>query len=323
MKTTLAPSRRPSDSRLLDHDLRKSSFAESLRKSQEEDEMKEIIQNLRQELEKHCLDSPTKKGHSDMSRRSLNSMLGQPTLFSVLEANKTNRHSFSDAMILDFIKEKKAKDAAKRRSSKGIVDTDALKNTISKNSQKEDDDDEYDTMSICSDISFLRGMGDGSDSVADGTTTSALPDFIIDKGSEELVSDGSRAVRFGLVEIRVYEQILGENPACRTGPSLEIGWNYTVVDPIKVSSYERARKRSTKTKLVNSLQRRQQILKKLGYSETEIAAAIRRKNRIRNSRRNTLVAVRNEKYHDRITEKVRDAAQKLKRLVFFKTAIKK
>ena len=55
----------------------------------------------------------------------------------------------------------------------------------------------------------------------------------------------TKQVKFHTVEIREYDIILSNNPACEVGPSIEIGWDYTDVNTadnaIRVSQYEKER----------------------------------------------------------------------------------
>ena len=102
----------------------------------------------------------------------------------------------------------------------------------------------------------------------------------------------TKHVKFNTVEIREYEIILSNNPACEYGPSIEIGWEYTDIntadDAIRVSQYEKERfgkrrqeKNGRPSKLYLSQVRREAILKEAGYTNKEIHAAIRDKRKAR------------------------------------------
>ena len=102
----------------------------------------------------------------------------------------------------------------------------------------------------------------------------------------------TKKVKFNTVEIREYDIILSNNPACEYGPSIEIGWEYTDIntadDAIRVSQYEKDRfgkrrheKHGRPSKLYLSQVRRESILKKAGYTEKEVNAAIRDKRKAR------------------------------------------
>ena len=84
-----------------------------------------------------------------------------------------------------------------------------------------------------------------------------------------------RQVRFGDVQIRVYEQILTDNPACEGGPSLGIGWEYAEATKkrLSVGKFEAKRQRRwphgrPPQKL--SKQQRARIAYRAGYSKAQI-----------------------------------------------------
>ena len=102
----------------------------------------------------------------------------------------------------------------------------------------------------------------------------------------------TKQVKFNTVEIREYDIILSNNPACEVGPSIEIGWDYTDVNTadnaIRVSQYEKERfgkrrveKHGRQSKLYLSQVRREAILKEAGYTDKEVKAAIRDKQKAR------------------------------------------
>lgn len=140
--------------------------------------------------------------------------------------------------------------------------------------------------------------------------------------SSSTSSSSARSVSFSTVEIRQYERVLGDNPSCSSGPSISIGWNYdqdkTVVKKVfdahdqelmdeledafeqqeheegpselgdgdRMPSKEELRK--AREKMVIARHEREDILKHLGYSRMEIAAAIRHNVRCKKNRRQTV-----------------------------------
>ena len=102
----------------------------------------------------------------------------------------------------------------------------------------------------------------------------------------------TKQVKFNTVEIREYEIILSNNPACEYGPSIGIGWDYTDINTadnaIRVSQFEKERfgkrrveKHGRQSKLYLSQVRREAILKEAGYTDKEVKAAIRDKQKAR------------------------------------------
>jgi hypothetical protein len=117
------------------------------------------------------------------------------------------------------------------------------------------------------------------------------------------------SVRFDDVTVREYEQILGDNPACKSGPSLSIGWKYKEYPPLRVNDFESVRRKirdSSKWRL--SRGERVKILRRLGYGEMEIADAVRRNNKNRSLRRQTVNNLGNQS----IGKAIQNAALKMK-----------
>jgi hypothetical protein len=100
-----------------------------------------------------------------------------------------------------------------------------------------------------------------------------------------------RAVSFDSVQVRHYERILSDNPASRMGPSIGIGWKYKEHSAIKVSQFERIRKKERcrrASELVLSRKERETMIHQLGYSERDMAAVVREINKCRYRRQQTI-----------------------------------
>jgi len=106
---------------------------------------------------------------------------------------------------------------------------------------------------------------------------------------------GGKSVRFGTVQIRTYETILGDNPSCSKGPGMSIGWRY---DPTHVNatvdSYERHQMelfgahKSRPEELVLHRYEREAILLGAGYTSQDLAQSVRITNKIKSQRRQTI-----------------------------------
>jgi hypothetical protein len=98
-------------------------------------------------------------------------------------------------------------------------------------------------------------------------------------------------VSFSSVEVRQYERILGDNPACSTGPPLTIGWKFDETKTINMSvddyEYDHGLNRD-ETAMVLSRQEREEMLLELGYSLKEMAMSVRKNIRLKNRRRQTV-----------------------------------
>ncbi|CAJ1950846.1 unnamed protein product [Cylindrotheca closterium] len=97
-------------------------------------------------------------------------------------------------------------------------------------------------------------------------------------------------VRFDSVEVREYPIILGDNPSCRQGPPITIGWEpksdvFTPVDEFeKLRSEER---HSDPDEMFVSSFNRIDILKKLGFSRRDIKKASSKASKLRKKRDET------------------------------------
>ena len=57
----------------------------------------------------------------------------------------------------------------------------------------------------------------------------------------EDIIDCRKSVKFSSVEVRYYNRILGDNPACSMGPPLAIGWEYSEEQVMLIDQYEAER----------------------------------------------------------------------------------
>jgi hypothetical protein len=103
-----------------------------------------------------------------------------------------------------------------------------------------------------------------------------------------------KSVSFHRIEIREHERALGDNPAVRTGPALSIGWGSVNAISIDVDEYEEFRPpRRTRSELqMPPNVRRQLLVEQVGVNRSEINAASREAERIKQSR------LRNQKSKD-------------------------
>ena len=100
-----------------------------------------------------------------------------------------------------------------------------------------------------------------------------------------------RSVHFASVEIRVYYQTIGDNPAVTYGPPIMLDWEYDELSPVTIEEYEAARPASSlggvrrdATSLFLSSMDRRRILKKRGVTEEELNRAAQEAERIRKER---------------------------------------
>ena len=59
--------------------------------------------------------------------------------------------------------------------------------------------------------------------------------------SDEENDDASVHVKFGQINIRKYDMILGDNPSCNIGPPVSLDWRYNEANSMPLEEYEDAR----------------------------------------------------------------------------------
>ena len=158
--------------------------------------------------------------------------------------------------------------------------------------QKQSDGD-----SILSDISELTGRLSAMRPITDPEEKAEEPRMIplpFRALQETALAPKRRSgVRFSTVHIREYERILGDNPSCTCGPSVGIGWRYSEEELLSVSDWESWRETERMpNRLILSREVREELLLDLGYTDKEIAAAVRDVIKSKNKRRQTIQNLR-------------------------------
>ena len=120
----------------------------------------------------------------------------------------------------------------------------------------------------------------------------------------------SYSVRFDEVRVRSYTQIMSDNPACRKGPSLGLGWKYKE----KVMDFEEWEIKRGRIRRPSELhmgrRHREIVVRMLGYSDKDVAAAIRSSSRIQYQRRQTITNLGSAKMEEAM-ETIRRRAKKM------------
>lgn len=127
----------------------------------------------------------------------------------------------------------------------------------------------------------------------------------------------SVTVRFGYVSVRSYQRIIGDNPSCKTGAPISIGWSVeSETRHATPDAHDLARGRAVRTssELVLSREVRHDMLKTLGYSDREIAHVVRVVLKDKNKRRTTV----NNLPAEAVEEKLESVTNGVKRMFFSK-----
>lgn len=169
--------------------------------------------------------------------------------------------------------------------------------------------DEDDNQSVVSDISglsdafhdfFIRRKISGTDSDSKPEADKTVPPTIARKSSLSTMAKSDKGkpkedqmfefdfrVSFKDVRVRKYSRILGDNPACSSGPSLSIGWDYEPEQTYTVDEWEYNRDDLAYNDLADimiSSRQRILILQRLGYTDEEIENAMKVINTVKAQR---------------------------------------
>jgi hypothetical protein len=123
-----------------------------------------------------------------------------------------------------------------------------------------------------------------------------------------------RRVSFDSVHVRHYERIMSDNPASTQGPSIGIGWKYVQRRPKSVNDHQESGFKRGPSQLMVSRPAREKLIRKLGYTEREIAACVRELNKARFHRRQTV----NNLAASKVEETVEAAKRMVKQVLFLK-----
>lgn len=106
-----------------------------------------------------------------------------------------------------------------------------------------------------------------------------------------LMRRSSSQVSFGDVEIREYELALGDNPSCRDGPAVQLGWRYSEGAPEPIKQYEEQREgfRRDRFQMALPASHRQDLLREFGYSHNEMQEAQKEAKKVSQGRFRTAI----------------------------------
>jgi hypothetical protein len=122
----------------------------------------------------------------------------------------------------------------------------------------------------------------------------------------------TKSVSFSDISVRHYERIIEENPSTIKGPSIGIGWKYEFKGTTTIDHYEVVRGPPRPSpNLVLTVEQREKILSDQGYTQKDIANAVRNILKVRNQRRQTVQNLKAEK----IEEAFEGAGKRVKRIL--------
>lgn len=125
-------------------------------------------------------------------------------------------------------------------------------------------------------------------------------------------ASNERNVDFGNVEIRLYQRSISDNPSVTDGPPIGIDWVYDEETTFTVNEFEDERDCNRRSQKHLAIPRtiRQSLLVEAGFSQKEIANAVRMALKVKHQRRqtiNNLKATAMEESMENVTRKMKKA----------------
>ena len=99
-----------------------------------------------------------------------------------------------------------------------------------------------------------------------------------------------RQVSFAALKIREYDMTLGDHPSAKSGPPVQLDWDYSTENVVNLDDYERARqpRRSRKEMRLSYRDRQRVLYNEKGFTEDEVNAAWLEALTIRKQRNETV-----------------------------------
>jgi hypothetical protein len=127
-----------------------------------------------------------------------------------------------------------------------------------------------------------------------------------------------RSVKFGKIQIREYDVVVGDNPACSSGAPISLGWGYNKVQeqfPVEVYENFRSGQRCHPEDLKLNERVRYRRLLEWNISTSKIARAERRCRLAQEQRKQTILSIINaeevEKWFPRQVNNIKENLQRI------------
>jgi hypothetical protein len=189
------------------------------------------------------------------------------------------------------------------------------------------------SLAVCDSTSFAHPAHDSVGTVSKGeqavvavypSCSHSAEDSCSDT-EEESFSDTAayssrrKAVSFGLIQIREYNRVLGDNPTVRVGPAMSIGWEFVQKKAVPVDVYEKRKcSRTTSGLRMCSILRKCILRHEFDVSLEEIRAA---EKIARNIQRQRWQTIRQGKMAAAIEYAMESAKRKMHRIFSNKTRL--
>jgi hypothetical protein len=102
-------------------------------------------------------------------------------------------------------------------------------------------------------------------------------------------SSSKKAVSFGLIQVREYNRVVGDNPTVRVGPPMSIGWEFVQKQAVPVDDYEKIKRpRTSDLRIMGSIARKSILRYEFQVSLEDIRAAEKIIQKIQRQRYRTI-----------------------------------
>lgn len=128
-------------------------------------------------------------------------------------------------------------------------------------------------------------------------------------GTTASCSSSTSSVHFGTVEIRQYLCCLGDNPACSSGPPITLDWKYSTVGAYPVDEYVDSHDEAIQISYYD----RVELLRRLGYSRSEMMVAEKQRKKDQARREETIYRLEHMA-RDEKTERVKRRFKRVLRI---------
>jgi hypothetical protein len=96
-----------------------------------------------------------------------------------------------------------------------------------------------------------------------------------------------KSVSFGMMQVREYNRVLGDNPDVQFGPPLSIGWDYTQKEALSIDEYQKTKPRRNTALRMTSVTRRNLLINVFDVPADEIKAVEKEIRKIQKQRTKT------------------------------------
>jgi len=144
--------------------------------------------------------------------------------------------------------------------------------------------------------------------------------FFAKSNDEKIPSNITKQrLRFGFVECREYDITVSDNPASKSGASVELGWNYNVKKSVHIDTFEEIRRPQRATDFQNDKRltkhERERLLREFGVTDLQIQQAAKSAAIIRNQRKKSIQTIQHDKLHEKFEDSMARVKSSLQRIL--------